>query len=111
MVVVFIVCAWKLKAVHVGYLYSLLAATCSFNAVNIISKLFGGVGYVNGEEAEGNVLAVAHKWGGIGVMWASLWLVFALICSAIGLLFAFDGLTFKKQQWKYHGATATSEND
>jgi hypothetical protein len=107
MAVVFIVCAWKLKAVHVGYLYSFLAATCSFNAVDNISELFGGVGYVNGEEAEGDASAVAQKWGGIGVMWASLWLIFALVCSAIGLLFAFDGLTYKKQQRNQQGTTAS----
>ena len=41
--IILIVCAWKLSAKHVGYLYSFLAATCSFNAVDNISELFGGV--------------------------------------------------------------------
>ena len=63
MAIIFIVCAWKLKAVHIGYLYSFLAATCSFNAVDNISELFGGVGYVNGEAAEGDAHAVATYWG------------------------------------------------
>lgn len=98
MAVVLIVCAWKLNAKHVGYLYSFLAATCSFNAVDNISELFGGVGYVNGEVAENDAMAVAEHWGGTNIVWASIWLGFALVCSAIGLLFAFDGLTYKKQE-------------
>lgn len=98
MAVVLIVCAWKLNAKYVGYLYSFLAATCSFNAVDNISELFGGVGYVNGEESENDAMAVAEHWGGTNIMWALIWFVFALGCSAIGLLFAFDGLTYKKQE-------------
>ena len=98
MAVVLIVCAWKLKAKHVGYLYSFLAATCSFNAVDNISELFGGVGYVNGEVAENDAMAVAEHWGGTNILWASIWLGFALVCCAIGLRFAFDGLTYKEQE-------------
>ena len=98
MAIVLIICAWKLPAKYVGYLYSFLAATCSFNAVDNISELFGPVGYVNGEEAEGDAHAVAEHWGGTDTMWASLWFVFALVCSAIGLLFATDGHTYKRDQ-------------
>ena len=29
-------------------------------------------------------------------MWASMWFVFALVCSAVGLIFAVDGHTYKK---------------
>jgi hypothetical protein len=43
-------------------------------------------------------MAVAEHWGGTNIVWASIWLGFALVCSAIGLLFAFDGLTYKKQE-------------
>lgn len=95
---IFILCAWKLKAKQVGYLYSFLAATCSFNAVDNISELFGGVGYVNGQPAEGDAHSVAEHWGGTDVAWASWWFSFALICSAVGLLFAFDGSTYKNGQ-------------
>lgn len=98
MAVIFILCAWKCKAIHLGYLYSFLAATCSFNAVDNISELFGGVGYVNGEPAAGDASAVAEHWGGTDKMWATMWFVGALICSAIGLLFPFDGTTYKKGQ-------------
>lgn len=98
MAVVMILCAWKLKAKHLTYLYSFLSAACSFNAVDNISELYGPVGYVNGQEATSDAHAVAERWGGSYVAWATWWLVFALICSAVGLLFAFDGNTYKKDQ-------------
>lgn len=98
MAIVFILCAWKLKARDLGYLYSFLAATCSFNAVDNISELFGSVGYVNGQEATSDAHTVAEYWGGTYTTWATLWLVFALVCSAVGLLLAFDGRTYKQQQ-------------
>ena len=63
-----------------------------------VSELFGGVGYVNGEEVEGDAHSVAEYWGGISILWASLWFVFALGCSAIGLVFAIDGSTYKKEK-------------
>lgn len=93
-----ILCALKLKAVHVGYLYSFLAATCSSNAVANISELFVGVGYVNGEATEGDAHAVADNWGGTNIMWASLWFIFGLICSSVGLVFAIDGHTYKNSK-------------
>ncbi|KAL7551565.1 hypothetical protein ACHAWF_014755 [Thalassiosira exigua] len=102
--VVFILCAWQLKAKHLSYLYSFLAATCSFNAVDNISELYGPVGYVNGEEATSDAHTVAEHWGGTNLSWATFWLIFALGCSAVGLLFAFDGQTYKKDQ-KQKGAS------
>ena len=51
------------------------AATTSFNAVDNVSELFGGVGYVNGQEVEGDAHSVAEYWGGISIRWASLWFV------------------------------------
>jgi len=74
------------------------AATTSFNAVDNISELFGGVGYVNGQEVEGDAHSVADYWGGISIIWASLWFVFALGCSSIGLIFAIDRSTYKKEK-------------
>jgi len=77
--------------------YNISAATTSFNAVDNISEL-GGVGYVNGQEVEGDAHSVADYWGCTSIMWASLWFVFALGCSAIGLTFAIDGSTYKKEK-------------
>ncbi|KAL9185494.1 hypothetical protein ACHAXT_003271 [Thalassiosira profunda] len=97
MAIVLILCAWKMKAKHLTYLYSFLAATCSFNAVDNITELYG-TGYVNGEESTSDADTVAEFWGGTSAGWATWWLFFSLICSAIGLLFAFDGLTLKRAQ-------------
>lgn len=114
MAIVLIICAWKLRAREVGYLYSFLAATCSFNAVDNISELFQGVGYVNGQPTEGDAHTVAEYWGGTNIIWATYWLIFALVCSAIGLLFAFDGHVYKqhqKQQSRQSSNQCTVENN
>ena len=63
-----------------------------------ISELFVGVGYVNGEATEGDAHAVADNWGGTNIMWASLWFIFGLICSSVGLVFAIDGHTYKNSK-------------
>ena len=103
MAILFILCAWKLKAKYLVYLYSFLAATCSFNAVDNISELYGPVGYVNGQEATSDAHSVAEHWSGTYASWATVWLLFALTCSAIGLLFAFDGTTYTRDQQQKTG--------
>ena len=96
---VIIVCGWKLKAKWVGYLYSFLAATCSFNAITTIKQLFApGQGYVNGDPVYSDAHTVAEYAGGTYVMWATLWMIFAIIMSSIGIMFALDGRTYKKGQ-------------
>ena len=52
---------------------------------------------MNGQEATSDAHTVADYWGGNYTTWATLWLVFALVCSAVGLLLAFDGHTYKQQ--------------
>mmetsp|Transcript_33892 Transcript_33892/g.59517 ORF Transcript_33892/g.59517 Transcript_33892/m.59517 type:complete len:314 (-) Transcript_33892:321-1262(-) len=111
MAIVFILCAWKLKAKYLAYLYSFLAATCSFNAVDNISELYGPVGYVNGQEASSDAHSVAEYWGGSYTTWATIWLVFALVCSAVGLLLAFDGKTYKQQQNAEGDIESPGENE
>jgi hypothetical protein len=96
-----ILCGWKLKAEYVGYLYSFLAATCSFNAIDSIQDLFDigyGESYVNGEARSSDAHTVAEIWALPYQFWAVCWLVFALVMSAIGLVFAFDGKTYKQEQ-------------
>ena len=85
-------------AKYLAYLYSFLVATCSLNAVDNISELYGPVGNMNGREASSDAHSVAEYWGWSYKTWATTWLVFALVCSAVGLLFAFDGRTYKQQQ-------------
>lgn len=106
MAVVLLLCAWKLKARLVAYLYSFLAATCSFNAFTSIKQLFApGQGYVNGQPVYSDAHTVAEYAGGTYVMWATIWMVFAIIMSTIGILCAFDGLTFKKGQKEQAGSS------
>jgi len=97
MAVVIILCAWKLQARLVAYLYSFLAATCSFNAITSIKYLFAaGQGYVNGQLVYSDAHTVAEFAGGTYIMWATIWMIFAIIMSLIGLLFALDGNTYKQ---------------
>ena len=77
-------------------IYHISAATTSFNSVDNISELFG-IGYVDGQEVEGDAHSVAEYWGGISIMWASLWFVFALGCSAVGLILTIDGSTTRRE--------------
>lgn len=99
MAVILLLCTWKLKARLVAYLYSFLAATCSFNAFTTIKYLFAsGQGYVNGNPVNSDAHTVAEYAGGTYIMWATIWMVFAIVMSTIGLLFAFDGRTYKKGQ-------------
>ena len=97
MALVIILCAWKLQARLVAYLYSFLGATCSFNAITSIKQLFApGQGYVNGQPVYSDAHTVAEYAGGTYVMWATIWMVFAVIMSMIGLIFAVDGNTYRK---------------
>lgn len=99
MAVVIMILGWKLQARFVAYLYSFLAATCSFNAITSIKHLFApGQGYVNGEPVYSDAHTVAEYAGGTYVMWATIWMIFAVIMSTIGLVFALDGHTYKKGQ-------------
>lgn len=99
MAVVIMLLAWKLQARFVAYLYSFLAATCSFNAITSIKHLFApGQGYVNGEPVYSDAHTVAEYAGGTYIMWATIWMIFAVIMSTIGLVFALDGQTYKQGQ-------------
>lgn len=97
--VAIVICGWKLKARAVGYLFSFLAATTSFNAIMSIHDLFApGECYVNGQPRYSDAHTVAELWGMSYVFWASWWFAFALIMSLIGLIFVFDGITYTEGQ-------------
>mmetsp|Transcript_29804 Transcript_29804/g.65610 ORF Transcript_29804/g.65610 Transcript_29804/m.65610 type:complete len:320 (+) Transcript_29804:126-1085(+) len=89
---------WKLRAKLVGYLFSFLAATCAFNAVESIQELFGGTGYVNGEPMQSDAHSVSEYIGMSYLFWATLWFIFAIVMSLIALIFVLDGSTFKEEQ-------------
>jgi hypothetical protein len=89
--VLLVICGWFFRASWVGHLYAFLAATCSFNAYESIQELFqSGQGYVNGEVRNSDAHTVAEFWGGTYILWATWWLVFATIMSAIGIIFVIE---------------------
>ena len=114
-----VICGWKLPVRKLLYLYSFMAACCSFNALDAMNDLMDiqpGEAYVNGQESSTDAHSVADLIGMTYGFWAFLWLLFGLIMSAIGLFFPFDGVTVaqnKRQQRKaeegalpQHGALA-----
>lgn len=94
-------CGWKLPAKWVLHLYCFLAGTCSFNALDSINDLFDmqpGQAYVNGQQTSTDAHTVADLIGFTYGFWALLWLVFALVMSAIGLLLPFNGVTYTQNK-------------
>lgn len=99
--VVILLCGWKLPSEWVLYLYCILAATCSFNALNAIDDLKdiqAGEAYVNGQSTSTDAHTVADLIGMTYKFWAWLWLLFSLFVSAIGLLLPWSGLTYTKNK-------------
>merc|ERR1711862_529547 len=81
------------------FLYSLLAATCSFNAVDSITDLYAvGNLYVDGEPMPSDAVSVAGCWGATSGFWATWWLMIAIVMSFVGLVFALDKSPSTKQQ-------------
>lgn len=74
------------------WLYTFLAAATSLNAISSIRTLFGAVHIVNGQEAGSTdartvgELLLLPWW-----VWASGWMLLALVCTAGGLRFAVKG--------------------
>merc|ERR1712183_356473 len=85
------VAAWKLPSTHIRNLYIILAVTCTLNSITSIQVLFGENQVVNGQPSSTDAHMMAVIQGGNHVMWALLWLVFALFCAAIGILLAIPG--------------------
>jgi len=106
-----VLCGWKLPVREVLYLYSFMAATCSFNALDSINDVLdmgAGESYVNGQATSSDAHTVADLIGMTYGFWATLWLIFALVMSTIGLLFPFNGITYqqnKKAQRKVEEST------
>ena len=86
---VFVLSGWFLPALWVDNLYAFLAATCSMNALLDIHNLYGSSqGYVGGELSNTDAHTVAQYWGNDYRFWATLWLIFAIVMTLIGLIFA-----------------------
>ena len=94
---------WKLPAVALDYLYGFLAATCSLNAVESIHDLYGASqGYAGGELMNSDAHTVAEYWGGDYRVWATIWLLTAIVLTAVGVLYARDARAL------HHGTTTTT---
>jgi Peptidase M50B-like len=86
-----LVCGWFLPAKWLDNLYAFLAVTCSMNALLDIRNLYGsGQGYVGGELQYTDAHTVSEYWGNDYRFWATIWLVYAIVMTLIGLIFAKD---------------------
>ena len=89
--VIFVLCAYFLPSGWVRSIYIIIAATTALNAITGIRALFGNNYLVNGDEVETD----AHTMGEItalpAVVWALWWMIFALILTIVGLVFAIPG--------------------
>lgn len=83
-------CGWLLEAGPIAYLYSFLAATCCLNAVESIHSMFVSKDCVWGEKAVNDAMTVEEITNIPSWFWGVLWLVFALVMLAAGLLFAVE---------------------
>ena len=95
------VAGWTLPPRRVLYLYSFMAAICSFNALDAINDLMDiqpGQAYVNGQESSTDAHTVADLIGMTYGFWAFLWLLFGILMSALGLFFPFDGITILQEK-------------
>jgi hypothetical protein len=94
-----IFCAWFLPAAWLDNLFAFLAANCSMNALLDIRNLYGPAQNYNGDTLMNtDAQAVAEYWGGDYRLWATLWLVFAIIATLIGLVFARDARELTKSE-------------
>mmetsp|Transcript_3283 Transcript_3283/g.9107 ORF Transcript_3283/g.9107 Transcript_3283/m.9107 type:complete len:361 (-) Transcript_3283:150-1232(-) len=80
-----------LPSSHIRNLYTVLAVTCSMNAITSVHDLFGSNHVVNGQASETDAHTMAEVKGGSYVMWAILWLVLACVLTLLGIVFAIPG--------------------
>lgn len=92
---------WFLPAIFLDHLYAFLALTCSMNALLDIKNLYGSdQGYVGGELMNTDAHTVAEYWGNDYRFWATLWFIFAIVMTLIGIFGAVDA-----REMKHKGST------
>merc|ERR1712232_911723 len=72
-------------AVLLDHLFSFLGVACSMNALEDIQNLYGF-----GDGAGTDAHTVANYWGGDYRFWATAWLIFGIVMTFIGIVFARD---------------------
>jgi len=83
--------AWRLPSGYMRNLYVCLAVTCSLNAITSARNLYGSNHVVNGQESSTDAHTMADLKGGSAAVWATVWLVLALLLTLAGILFAIPG--------------------
>jgi len=83
--------ALMLPSTHIRNLYTILAVTCSLNAIASIHDLFGSNYTVNGQQTETDAHTMADIKGGSYLMWAGLWLSLACVLTMMGIVLAIPG--------------------
>mmetsp|Transcript_4983 Transcript_4983/g.7555 ORF Transcript_4983/g.7555 Transcript_4983/m.7555 type:complete len:327 (+) Transcript_4983:106-1086(+) len=93
----------------VGHMYALVAATCCLNAVTSIQVLFTTTSQeIGGTVRSSDAVAVAEQLMLPPFVWASLWLILALLMSLIGIVFVIDN---DDQSSSAKGPTAVTTED
>eukprot|EP00536_Pseudo-nitzschia_multiseries_P014776 jgi/Psemu1/262419/estExt_Genewise1Plus.C_7670023 len=88
---VFAVLSVMLPSAHIRNLYTILAVTCSLNAITSVHDLFGSSHVVNGQQSSTDAHTMAEVKGGSYVTWAILWLALACVLTLLGIVFAIPG--------------------
>lgn len=83
--------AWKLPSFWIRNLYVCVAVTTTMNSITNVSDLFGQSQYVNGQPSSTDAQTMADLLGGSSVLWATAWLLFSLLMTLLGLVFAIPG--------------------
>lgn len=104
---ILILSGWFLPAAWLDNLFAFLAANCSMNALLDIRNLYGSSQNYNGDTLMNtDAQAVAEYWGGDYRLWATIWLVFAIVATLIGLVFARDARELTKCEAALRGGSS-----
>ena len=81
-----ILCAWKLPAAWLDILYNFLATVCCLNAIENMQDLYASSqGYAGDKLMNSDAHTVAALWGGDYRLWATIWLLMALLLTVVGI--------------------------
>jgi hypothetical protein len=82
---------WLLPAAWIDNLFAFLAANCSMNALLDIRNLYRSAQNYNGDNLMNtDAQSVAEYWGNDYRFWSTIWLIYAIVMTLIGLIFARD---------------------
>eukprot|EP00547_Thalassionema_nitzschioides_P004773 CAMPEP_0194218470 /NCGR_PEP_ID=MMETSP0156-20130528/23854_1 /TAXON_ID=33649 /ORGANISM="Thalassionema nitzschioides, Strain L26-B" /LENGTH=300 /DNA_ID=CAMNT_0038947839 /DNA_START=115 /DNA_END=1017 /DNA_ORIENTATION=+ len=100
--VVLVLCGWLLPAVLLDHLFAFLGVACSMNAMEDIQNLYGF-----GTDAGTDAHTVAKYWGGSHITWATCWLIFGIVMTFIGIVFARDAREVSTANGYYSNGSKT----